>query len=231
MRGQVYTSGRTGLRVDRQRCIIGEVAGDRGAPEATTRGSRLTGARLGLVFVGVWLVCGAVGALMITALDYGNQKVYSQLEKHGVVVDAVVTGTEPNNHNTVFYSFLANGRRYSSGDRSWPPNPDASQLTVGGRVYVVYDRRDPSVSCACDPHKTARPLRWWRGFIAGLLLGSVAALVITLGIRRRIDRESRFAKPACSRSNEVAPGGETPPRRTPGPVSYDTNDVPVTAPS
>ncbi len=157
-------------------------------PAPPPAGRRLSGVRLGVAFLLIWLGCGVIGALLISAMDHSNQALYSRLEHHGVAVNAVVTGTQPSNHNTVFYSFVADGRTYSSSDVSWPPNPEASQLAVGDKVYVVYDARDPNVSCACDPRAAAVPAQWWRRLIAGLFLGSIIAVVITrrLFVSRRV---------------------------------------------
>jgi len=138
-----------------------------------------------VVFVGVWLACGAVVSIAISALDHSNQKVYVQLEKRGVVIAATVTRTEPSHHNTVYYTFAVDGKTYNSADRAWPPNPEASRLVVGGSVYVVYDSRNPTISCACDPRAAANPNQGWRRSIVGLYGGSVIAAVITVGVYRR----------------------------------------------
>ncbi len=182
--------------------MMSGMAADRDIDGGDARRPGLHGVRLVLIFIGVWIVCGAFGALLLIGLDYRNQATYSQLEQHGVAVMARVTGTEPANHNTVLYSFVANGKTYSSGDRSELPNPYAGQLSVGDRVHVVYDRLNPTVSCACDPHRAAAPSRWWRRLLAGLYIGSVIAVVITLGIRRRREREG--AGPNAPRRPHVA---------------------------
>jgi hypothetical protein len=156
----------------------------------------LTSIRPG-IYIPVWIVCGVIAAVLVSVLDHSNQVIYSRLVKHGVVVKAIVTGTEPSNHNTVFYSFTANGRTFESGDFSDPPNPDASKLKPGDRIHVVYDARDPNVSCACDPHQPAAASAWWRRLIAGLFLASLIAGVLTLNIQRRLDmRRSRRNSPA-----------------------------------
>jgi hypothetical protein len=146
-----------------------------------------TGTRVALTFAVIWLACGIVAALGISALDSSNQRAYSELEQHGLVVQATVTATDPGNRNTVYYSFIAHGQTYESGDRAWPPNPEASQLKVGERIHVVYDSRNPNVSCACDPHQAAAPSAWWRRLIAGLFLGSIVAIVLTIRITKGRD--------------------------------------------
>jgi hypothetical protein len=140
------------------------------------------------ILIPVWIACGVAGAVLLSVLDSSNQTLYSRLEKHGVVVAAIVTSTEPSNHNTVYYSFTARGKRYASGDRASPPNPDASKLAPGDHVHVVYDVRDPNYSCACDPRGSAKPSAWWRRLLGGLFLGSIVSVVITLNIQRMLHK-------------------------------------------
>jgi hypothetical protein len=154
-------------------------------PPPSAEPARWTERRRGVVFVAVWLVCGVLAALLISVVERPNQALYSRLQRHGVVVAARVTRTEPTNHNTVYYSFVSGGRRYLSSDRSDPPNPIASRLAPGDHVHVVYDALDPSVSCACDPRREASSAQWWRQLIGGLFLAAIVAVVVTLGIERR----------------------------------------------
>src|SRR3954447_18163765 len=144
--------------------------------------------KVGLLWVGVWIVCGLVATAGITALDYSNQKQFSALKERGVVAHATVTRTDPGNHNTVYYSFVANGTVYNSGGPSDPPNPVASQLSPGQPLHVVYDSSDPNVSCACDPYDEALSNVWWRRILAGMFLASVISVVITANIVRRRTR-------------------------------------------
>jgi hypothetical protein len=137
-----------------------------------------------VLFVVLWVACGLVGTAALTAADASNQRLYSTLIKRGVQVDATVTRTEPQNHSTVFYTFVADGVTHSSSSVSWPPNPAASELSIGDDLYVVYDSADPSTSCACDPQKAAVPNELWRRLISGLFLGSVIAVVITSALVR-----------------------------------------------
>jgi hypothetical protein len=128
-------------------------------------------AKLIVLFLTVWVGCGLIGSAVIWGADYRNQRLYSTLGERGVVVGAVVTATDPGDHNRVFYSFFAGGTAYSSSDSSWPPNPLARELAVGDELYVVYDSANPNASCACDPHKAAVAGEWWRNLIGGMFLG------------------------------------------------------------
>ncbi|MDQ1674794.1 MAG: hypothetical protein QOC98_3356 [Frankiaceae bacterium] len=99
-----------------------------------------------------------------------------------------MTGTRPRDHNTVVYSYEVGGRTYADGSFAHPPNPEARELSVGDRIHVVYDARDPSVSCACNPRDEAKASQWWRRLIAGLFLGSLVSLVIVLNLEPRLTR-------------------------------------------
>jgi hypothetical protein len=127
-------------------------------------------------------ICILVGIGAFGRFDASNQRLYARLNEHGVVVNAVVTDTYLQNHNTACYSFIAGGVSYGSCDFLDPPNPPASELAVGDSLYVVYDATDPNYSCACDPYQLATA--WWRCLLLGVGVGCAAALLITLGLQR-----------------------------------------------
>lgn len=148
--------------------------------------AQLTSLRPG-VFIPLWVVCGLIAAVLISVMDHSNQVFYSRLIERGVVVDARVTRTEPSEHDTVYYSFPADGKTFESASPADSPNPEASQLKSGDRLRVVYDARDPHASCACDPRQLAAPSAWWRRLIAGLFLGSIVAVVLAMSLQRRLE--------------------------------------------
>jgi hypothetical protein len=83
--------------------------------------------------------------------------------------------TEPEDHNTVFYRFVVAGRTYDTSGPSHLPNPPARYLAPGQRITVVYDRLDPTNSCACTPDKA-----WDSSPAANVLFpGGFFALVLT----------------------------------------------------
>ena len=137
------------------------------------------------VFLPTWILCGAILALIISVAEKPNQGFYSQLEKHGVAVKGTVTRTEPSNHDMVFYAYTADAKTFESSSAAGPPNP--STLRPGERIHVVYDARDPSVSCACSPRAEGASYAWWRLVLIGLFLGSIVAVVLTVNIQRRLD--------------------------------------------
>jgi len=135
--------------------------------------------------IAVWLLFGSVAAAVIWRLDSADRGLGSRLRGHGVTTLGTVTGTDPANHNTVFYSYVADGRTYRSGYFGDGPEGDAHHLTVGQRIHVVYDAEDPSSSCYCDVAMLAKSSDWWRALLAGLFLASIASVVVTLGLSRR----------------------------------------------
>lgn len=156
--------------------------------EFSGRLERLNDRRILAAWIGIWLGCGVIAAVAIGLLDHSNQADLHRLDRYGVVVQARVTGTRPRDHNTVVYSYEVGGRTYADGSFAHPPNPEARELSVGDRIHVVYDARDPSVSCACNPRDEAKASQWWRRLIAGLFLGSLVSLVIVLNLEPRLTR-------------------------------------------
>lgn len=134
------------------------------------------------LFAIVWLLLSVAGTGLLVAVDSGDQSKYARLVHHGVVVVAQVTRTAPSNHDTVYYTFVVDGRTYASSDATNAPNPDASHLSVGDPLHVVYDRGDPRVSCACDPAKLR--MAWWQYGIGALWVTSIVSVATTFGIRR-----------------------------------------------
>jgi hypothetical protein len=101
---------------------------------------------------------------------------FRALAEHGQRISATVTRVEPQNHNTVYYKYYAEGRPYDSDGNAWPPNPEARDLKPGDKILVVYDVRNPGVSCACNPQELylKRP-----AIIYLLIPGSLISLPIT----------------------------------------------------
>lgn len=71
--------------------------------------------------------------------------------------------------------------------------PEAAQgpavgLAVGERIGVVYDARDPVLSCACDVSAMTTASDWWRTLVVALALAAILALVIGLGVPGALGR-------------------------------------------
>ena len=149
--------------------------------------SWLSTAKVVAVATLIWIGAATVVGLLFTALDYQNQRTWTAIDERGVHATATVTRTEPNNHNTVHYSFVVAGRTYTdSGPSYGPNNPSAADLRVGDRIQIVYDRTDPRVSCACEPRERMYPAGFVPRAIASLFVSSLVALMLTWAwVRRR----------------------------------------------
>ncbi len=106
--------------------------------------------RAGAGFIVVWLVC-FIGCWQIVTTSDPNIVTYREILKNPAYTTGVVTATAPEQHNSVSYTFVANGTTFSGGGFSESPNPDASELRVGGPVSIVYSADLPTFSCACSP--------------------------------------------------------------------------------
>ncbi len=103
-----------------------------------------------VIGVAVWLVLGSLATLAIWGFRSGDRSLGTRLRDHGVTTLGTVTGTDAADHNTVFYGYVVSGRTYQSGYFGDGPEGDASRLSVGERIRVVYDSQDPTASCYCN---------------------------------------------------------------------------------
>jgi len=156
-------------------------------PEPEPAESWLSSAKVVAVATLIWIGTATVFGLLFTALDYPNQRTWTALDERGVHATATVTRTEPNNHDTVHYSFVVAGRTYAdSAANAHSPNPSAADLRVGDRIQIVYDRTDPGVSCACEPRERMYAAGFVPRAIASLFVSSLVALMLTWAwVRRR----------------------------------------------
>ena len=133
----------------------------------------------------LWIVLAALATPIIWGLRSGDRSLGTALRDHGVTALGTVTGTDPANHNTVFYRFTARGIVYSSGYFGDGPEGVASQLTVGQRIHVVYDSEDPQQSCYCDARTLTKAADLWRSTLAALFVTSVVSVVATISLTMR----------------------------------------------
>jgi hypothetical protein len=84
----------------------------------------------------------------------------------------LVTAYEPSNHNRCRYTFIVQGKQYS-GMSSAP----ATTLSVGDRILVYFDSRDPTTN-ALEAFSTKSHRD--KGFVSFLIIGifAVAAFIL-----------------------------------------------------
>ncbi len=106
-----------------------------------------------------------------------------RLNTFGVAVFGTVTASFPKEHGTIEYVFQASGRTLSAASSVSGPNARPEQLRPGDKVRVVYDRRDPSVSCACSPSEDLANQQA-NNWALALFGGFAAAVVVFMTLTR-----------------------------------------------
>ena len=96
-----------------------------------------------------WLIltlgCAVLAAIM---LDIPR---YYYLTRRGVQTIGQVTSKDPEEHRTVHYSYVVEGKTYSWGGFSGDIGRDFDEIKVGDLVACVYDPLKPSSSTLGDP--------------------------------------------------------------------------------
>ncbi len=135
----------------------------------------------------IWTLLALAAAAGIHTLDSSQQDDFARIAAHPVSTEGVVTLSDPSNHDSFLYRYRVSQHDYTGG--SYPQasiQPDAASLHIGQALSVVYDRQDPTLSCACDPHVSADQNHWWQTLFAGFFITSIVAAVATLSAARRM---------------------------------------------
>lgn len=143
-----------------------------------------------LSFLVRWVMLSALATVFLVLATAPQRNLHTTLSSHGRATTGTVSQSEPDNHDTISYTFVVGGRGYGETDAALPPNPDASHLHPGDHVHVVYDIRDPNLSCACDPRQLAQGDRFQVLLIAGLSIGAILAAGLMLRRARRRRRRA-----------------------------------------
>ena len=145
--------------------------------------------RVVALFAVIWTLLALVATLVIHDLDTPQQNDFARIAAHPITTPGLVTLSDPSNHDSFLYRYRVGQYSYTGG--SYPQarvQPEAASLHVGQALSVVYDRRDPALSCACDPGVSADQNHWWQALLAGLFLSSIVAVVATLAAARQVGR-------------------------------------------
>jgi hypothetical protein len=143
--------------------------------------------RVASMFAVIWTLLALVAAVGIHALDSSQQNDFSRIAADPAVTEGRVTLSDPAHHDSFLYRSRVDLSGYTGG--SYPQasvQPEAASLHVGQTLSVVYDRRDPALSCACDPRVSADHDHWWQVLLGGFFLTSIWAAGGTLAAARRM---------------------------------------------
>jgi hypothetical protein len=96
-------------------------------------------------FLGLWLAGAAVFAVSFGLGAGRSAWNFYRLSHDGVLTQGTVIGLEPENHNTVRYTYKVNGQTYARADQGF------SGFAVDQTVPVYYLPQQPDVSSVGDP--------------------------------------------------------------------------------
>lgn len=154
------------------------------------------GARTIATWVGLWFVLACLlSALLYVGMSSGDRSLGQRLQAHGVAVTGTFIRNSPNGHGEIEYSYIAaDGHRYVATSPAEDPTTPAAR-TAGGPVRVVYDSRNPGISCNCDPRQLLKGTGW----LSNSVLGAIFALFPTalLAARSRIGTHPVRADPGA----------------------------------
>ena len=110
--------------------------------------------RKSVIYLLVWLI--ATGASALTGSLVSEMPKYKRLADHGLRVGAVVTGKEPENHQSVRYTYKVGAEVYGGIGRAGGINPSFEALAAGDGVIAFYDPGKPQDSILGDPRGRVR---------------------------------------------------------------------------
>src|SRR5437660_26372 len=103
-----------------------------------------------LLYGGSYVVVWCAFFAFFWTVESHDRQLGDELAAHGVATAATVTQSTPANHDTICFTYEANGNQYSGcGAADFGKN--ASQLPSGSQTKVIYDATNPEVYCSCTP--------------------------------------------------------------------------------
>ena len=99
-------------------------------------------------FAAAWV---ALATALASILGSVNVPTYIELIRHGERTIATIAETDCNNHEQATYTFTVGTIRFSSKNVMW--EYDCGSLHAGDVIQIYYDRNDPTISRAFEPHR------------------------------------------------------------------------------
>ena len=100
------------------------------------------------VYLGTYLVLFSAFFALFWLTESKERDLGAVLSKNGVVTTAKVTSSEPENHNTICFTYLVSGVAYVGCDLAHFDKL-AKELPPGSSTLITYDATNPAVYCAC----------------------------------------------------------------------------------
>ncbi len=100
-----------------------------------------------VILVIAWVIVIPIRLIGIHCLQYYH------LEKRGIETKALVLLLEPQNHQTVNYSYRVQAIEYRGAGRAGFGNPGFNSITPGMELRAFYLPTSPAISCLGLPHE------------------------------------------------------------------------------
>jgi len=140
--------------------------------------------RRSLVYVGMYVVLASAWFAVGWLIESTQRDLGAVLSKNGVVTTASVTRSEPQNHNTICFTYSVNGVAYTGCD-SAHFGKTADQLPPGSSTLITYDATNPAVYCACPAESLVRNARE-APIVGALWMGTGMWVMIVVGGRKSL---------------------------------------------
>jgi len=108
-----------------------------------------------LVYAGLYVLAAGIWFAISWASTSYQRDLGAALSKSGAVTTATVTISEPENHNSICFTYSVNGVTYAGCD-SAHFGKLARELPRGNTTLVTYDTNNPTVYCACPADSLVR---------------------------------------------------------------------------
>lgn len=126
-----------------------------------------------LIFIGSYAV--------FFSQTYPGWKRLNDLSERGARTTAKVVGKEPNNHQSIRYSYIVDGQSYTElGGAGKGGVPAFGQVHIGDDIVITYLPSSPVESLPGSPVERRRE---WSFLLFTLL--PMACLLLTVGVRRK----------------------------------------------
>jgi hypothetical protein len=135
------------------------------------------------VYLGTYLL--VVGTLfgLFWLMESEDRNFGDVVSQHGVVTTATITSSAPENHNTICFTYSADGVPYSGCDAAHFGKL-ASELQPGSSTFITYDGTNPAIYCACSAQGLVKNARE-APIVGALWIGTFLWAVITYQLRRK----------------------------------------------
>jgi hypothetical protein len=134
------------------------------------------------VYLGTYLVLVIAFFALFWLTESNERDLGAVLSKNGVVTTAKVTSSEPENHNTICFTYLVNDVAYAGCD-SAHFDKLAKELPAGSSTFITYDATNPALYCGCPAEALVQNARQ-APIVGALWMGTGMWAAMAIALRR-----------------------------------------------